>query len=70
MRHLAALLLLAVSAVPALAQWQVFAEKLPKPGTWATYRMETTKAGQQTTSATLRFSVQPGREVDGQPPSM
>ena len=46
MRHLAALLLLAVSAVPALAQWQVFAEKLPKPGTWATYRMETTKAGQ------------------------
>jgi hypothetical protein len=67
MRHLAALLLLAVSAVPALAQWQVFAEKLPKPGTWATYRMETTKAGQPTTSATLRFSVQPGREVDGQP---
>jgi hypothetical protein len=67
MRHLAALLLLAVSVVPALAQWQVFAEKLPKPGTWATYRMETTKAGQPTTTSTVRFSVQPGREVDDQP---
>jgi hypothetical protein len=67
MRHLAALLLLAVGAVPALAQWQVFAEKLPKPGTWATYRMETTKAGQPTTTSTVRFSVQPGRDVDDQP---
>jgi hypothetical protein len=67
MRHLAALLLLAVGVVPAFAQWQVFAEKLPKPGTWATYRMETIKAGREPSVATLRFSVQPGREVDGRP---
>ena len=65
MRYLAALLLLGVATLPAFAQWQVFAEKLPKPGTWATYRMETTKAGQPTTSSTVRFSVQPGRDVDG-----
>jgi hypothetical protein len=65
MRRFAALLLLAVSAVPALAQWQVFAEKLPKAGTWATYRMESIREGKEPSVTTLRLSVQPGREIDG-----
>ena len=67
MRRLAALLLLLVGTVPALAQWQVFAEKLPKPGTWATYRMQTFKEGKERSVTTLRFMVQPGREIDGKP---
>ena len=49
----------------ALAQWQIFAEKLPKPGTWATFRTETLRQGKELSQSTLRFSVQPGREIDG-----
>ena len=65
MRPLAALLLLAVSALPALAQWQIFAEKLPPAGAWATYRMETIRDGAAASTSELRISVRPGREVDG-----
>jgi hypothetical protein len=65
MRCLAVLLLLGVATLPGLAQWQVFAEKLPKPGTWATYRMETLRDGKEPSVTTLRLSVQPGREVNG-----
>jgi hypothetical protein len=65
MRCLAVLLLLGVATLPGFAQWQVFAEKLPKPGTWATYRMETIRDGKEPSVTTLRLSVQPGREVDG-----
>jgi hypothetical protein len=60
MHRLAALFLLLVGAVTASAQWQVFAEKLPRPGTWATYRMETFRDGKEHSVTTLRFSVQPG----------
>jgi len=67
MRRLAAILLLAVGTLPGFGQWQVFAEKLPKPGTWATYRMQTFRDGKEHSVTTLRFSVQPGREVDGKP---
>jgi len=65
MRCLTALFLFAIGSLPAFAQWQVFAEKLPKPGTWATFRMETTKEGQGPTATTLRLSVLPGRTIDG-----
>ncbi len=41
MRSLAVLLLLALGTLPGFGQWQVFAEKLPKPGTWAPSRMQT-----------------------------
>jgi hypothetical protein len=67
MRSLAVLLLLALGTLPGFGQWQVFAEKLPKPGTWATYRMQTFRDGKEHSVSTLRFSVQPGREVDGKP---
>lgn len=59
------LFLLLAGAISSPAQWQIFAEKLPKPGTWATFRMETTKEGHDLSVATLRLSVQPGRSVDG-----
>ena len=65
MRCLAVLLLIGVATLPGFAQWQVFAEKLPKPGTWATYRMETIRDGKEPSVTTLRLSVQPGRDVDG-----
>ena len=39
MRSLAPLLLLLAGLVPLRAQWQIFAEKLPAPGTWASFRM-------------------------------
>lgn len=65
MRRLAALILLAVGTLPGLAQWQIFAEKLPAAGTWATYRMETIRDGQPASASELRLSVRPGREADG-----
>ena len=65
MRRLSAFLLLLAGAISSPAQWQIFAEKLPKPGTWATFRMETIKEGHSPSVTTLRLSVQPGREVDG-----
>ena len=45
MRSLAPLLLLLAGLVPLRAQWQIFAEKLPAPGTWASFRMETLRDG-------------------------
>ena len=65
MRYLAVLLFLAATTLPGFAQWQIFAEKLPPPGTWATFRMETFKEGQEPSATTLRLSVRPGREVGG-----
>ena len=65
MRRLAALLLLAVGTLPGFAQWQIFAEKLPVAGTWATYRMETIHDGVTASTSEVRFSVRPGRDVDG-----
>ena len=65
MRRLAALILLAAGTLPGLAQWQIFAEKLPAAGAWATYRMETIRDGQPAAGSELRLSVRPGREFEG-----
>jgi hypothetical protein len=65
MRRLAALFLLLAGVVSAPAQWQIFAEKLPAAGAWATYRMETIRDGQPASASELRLSVRPGRDVDG-----
>lgn len=67
MRSLAPLLLLLAGLVPLRAQWQIFAEKLPAPGTWASFRMETLREGKVVSTGDLRFSVRPGREVEGKP---
>ena len=67
MQRLAALFLLLVGAVSAPAQWQIFAEKLPKPGTWARYHYETIRDGKVISKSELSLSVRTGREVDGKP---
>ena len=67
MRRLAVLLLLAVGTLPGVAQWQIFAERLPAAGTWATYRMETIRDGAAASTSELRLSVRPGPAVDGRP---
>ncbi len=67
MRRLSPLLLLLASALGLSAQWQIFAEKLPPAGAWATYKLETIRDGKSTGSSELRFSVRSGPEVKGQP---
>jgi hypothetical protein len=67
MRSLAPLLLLLAGIIPLDAQWQIFAERLPAPGTWANFRMESLHDGKVTSTSDLRLSVRPGREVNGRP---
>lgn len=66
MRRLAALFLLLAGAISSPAQWQIFAEKLPKPGTWARYRYETIREGKLVAKSELSLSTRPGIDVDGQ----
>lgn len=65
MRRLAALFLLLAGAISAPAQWQIFAEKLPKPGTWARYQYETIREGKVVSKTELSLSIRPGMDVDG-----
>lgn len=67
MRRLAALFLLLAGAVSAQAQWQIFAEKLPKPGTWARYQYETLREGKVVSKTELNISIRPGMDVGGKP---
>jgi hypothetical protein len=67
MRRFAALLLLLAGASCLQAQWQIFAEKLPKPGTWARYQHETIYEGKVVSKSELSVSVRPGMEVAGKP---
>lgn len=67
MRRLAALFLLLAGAISAPAQWQIFAEKLPKPGTWARYQYETIREGKVVSKTELSLSIRPGMDVDGKP---
>ena len=62
-RRLAALLLLLAGVLPAQAQWQIFAENPPKPGTWARYRYETVREGKVASTSELSFSTRPGPAV-------
>ena len=67
MRRLVALLLLLAGAISSPAQWQIFAEKPPKPGTWARYRHETLRDGKVVSKSELSLSIRPGRDVGGKP---
>lgn len=67
MRRLAALLLLLAGAISSPAQWQIFAEKPPKPGTWARYQYETSRDGKVVSKTELSLSVRPGMDVGGKP---
>lgn len=66
MRAMLLLGLLLGGTSPLAAQWQIFAEQLPKPGSWATYQMETTREGRVTATDEVRLTVRPGREIGGQ----
>jgi hypothetical protein len=67
MRRLAALLLLLAGSSSLLAQWQIFAEKLPKPGTWARYQYETIRDGKVASKSELSLSIRSGMDVGGRP---
>ena len=67
MRRLAALILLLAGAVSLPAQWQIFAEKLPKPGTWARYQHETIRDGKVVSKSELSLSIRTGMDVGGKP---
>ena len=67
MRRLAALFLLLAGAVSAQAQWQIFAEKLPKPGTWARYQYEKLREGKVVSKTELSLSIRPGMDIGGKP---
>jgi len=67
MRRLAALFLLLAGCCSLPAQWQIFAEKLPKPGTWARYQHETIRDGKVVSKSELSLSIRTGMEVDGKP---
>jgi len=67
MRRLVALLLLLAGAISSPAQWQIFAEKLPKPGTWARYQYETIREGKVASKSELSLSIRPGIDVGGKP---
>ena len=61
------LLLLLWACVPAQAQWQIFAEKLPAPGTWSTYRLERAHGAEVFSTSELRISVRDGGMEKGKP---
>ena len=67
MRRLAAFLLLLAGAISSPAQWQIFAEKLPKPGTWARYQYETIREGKVVSKSELSLSIRAGMDVGGKP---
>ena len=67
MRRLVAFLLLLAGAISSPAQWQIFAEKLPKPGTWARYHYETIREGKVVSKSELSLSIRAGMDVGGKP---
>jgi hypothetical protein len=54
-------------AAPAFAQWQIFAENLPKPGSWARYQIESKLDGKVVFKSELRISIRPGMNAAGKP---
>lgn len=67
MRALRPLLLLLWAATAAHAQWQIFAEKIPAPGTWSTYRLERAHGDKVFSKSELRISVRDGGLEKGKP---
>lgn len=67
MRCLFSLLLLGASFIPARAQWQIFAENLPKPGSWARYQIENRIGGKVVSKSEISISIRTGMEVGGKP---
>ena len=61
------LLTLALAAVTAHAQWEIFAERMPEDGSWATYRVTRKKADEPATTSVIRISSRDGTVVQGTP---
>lgn len=65
MRKLVGLFLLLTLCPLARAQWNIFAEKLPAAGSWATYEIARTDTSPPENPAKIRLSVEPAGEVKG-----
>lgn len=62
------LALAALAAAPsAWAQWEIFAERMPEDGSWASYRMTATEEGQPDRTTEIRVSSRDGTTVQGVP---
>jgi hypothetical protein len=67
MRNFVALLALLCGAPCVQAQWNIFAEKLPAPGAWATYQIQRLGAEPDPSPATIKLSVRDGGKVADKP---
>jgi hypothetical protein len=66
------LLLMALAALlgmsgTARAQWEIFAERMPEDGSWATYRMSALEEGKPDKVTEIRVSSRDGTVVEGVP---
>ncbi len=64
---LAVLAGLGASTRPALAQWEIFAERMPADGSWATYRMSAIEEGKPDKVTEVKVSSRDGTVVRGVP---
>lgn len=67
MRACLLLLVTTLLATEARAQWEVFAERMPADGSWATYRVTRRKADGTPVTSEIRISSRDGTVVDGTP---
>ena len=67
MRNFVGLLTLLLGTTVAQAQWNIFAEKLPAPGSWATYEIRKTAPEPDPTPTTIKLSVRDGGKVGDKP---
>ncbi len=67
MRNFIALLALLGSTAGAQAQWNIFAEKLPAPGAWATYQIKKVLPTPDAEPTTIKLSVRDGGKVNDKP---
>lgn len=55
------------ATIPARAQWEIFAERMPEDGSWATYRMSALEEGKPDKASEIRVSSRDGTVVQGVP---
>jgi hypothetical protein len=67
MRNLLGIFALLCGSACAHAQWNIFAEKLPAPGAWATYEIKRTAPEPDPAPATIKMSVRDGGKVGDKP---
>lgn len=67
MRPFLLLLTLALAATEARAQWEVFAERMPEDGSWASYRVTRLKPDGTPVVSEIRISSRDGTVVKGTP---